>query len=56
MKKRLKTSQYSFKWRQKGSFLTLVRIIGTALAKEMGISRAAVYKILKEESSAIIVT
>jgi len=24
MKKRLKTSQYSFKWRQKGSFLTLV--------------------------------
>ena len=25
MKKRLKTSQYNFKWRQKGSFLTLVQ-------------------------------
>jgi len=29
-------------------------IIGTALAKEMGISRAAVYKILKEESSSVV--
>ena len=29
-------------------------IIGTALAKEMGISRAAVYKILKEASCAIV--
>jgi len=28
-------------------------IMGTALAKEMGISRAAVYKILKEETSAV---
>jgi predicted DNA binding protein len=28
--------------------------IGTALAKEMGISRAAVYKILKEASCAIV--
>jgi len=30
-------------------------VIGTALAKEMGISRAAVYKILKEESCNIII-
>ncbi|WPY01297.1 PD-(D/E)XK nuclease family transposase/recombinase family N-terminal domain protein [Candidatus Trichorickettsia mobilis] len=29
-------------------------IIGTALAKEMGISRAAVYKILKETNCTII--
>ena len=30
-------------------------IIGTALAKEMGISRATVYKILKEENNRAIV-
>ena len=35
------------KYKEKG-------IIGTALAKEMGISRAAVYKILKEASCAIV--
>ncbi len=29
-------------------------IIGIALAKEMGISRAAVYKILKEANSVIV--
>ena len=36
------------KYKEKG-------IIGTALAKEMGISRATVYKILKEENNRIIV-
>ena len=35
------------KYKEKG-------IIGTALAKEMGISRAAVYKILKESSCDIV--
>ena len=36
------------KYKEKG-------IIGTALAKEMGISRATVYKILKEEKNRAIV-
>jgi len=67
MKKRLKTFQYNFKWRQKCSFLTLVLIVESiarirrmyyvngkgirAIGRELNISKNTVKKVIRSDAT-----